>query len=105
MTFSFILWLIICMSLHTYYSLYIIGSQSNYTVVIDGFFYIIIHYMVIISLHIDMLCIIVSSQTNYTVVIDTFLYHSPLHCYHIVMFTVFCITLFTIQYISFMNQY
>ena len=68
-------------------------------------FYIIIHYMVIISLHIDMLCIIVSSQTNYTVVIDTFLYHSPLHCYHIVMFTVFCITLFTIQYISFMNQY
>ena len=69
------------------------------------FFYIIIHYMVIISLHIDMFCIIVSSQTNYTVVIDTFLYHSPLHCYHIVMFTVFCITLFTIQYISFMNQY
>ena len=68
-------------------------------------FYILIHYMVIISLHIDMLCIIVSSQTNYTVVIDTFLYHSPSHCYHIVMFTVFCITLFTIQYISFMNQY
>ena len=27
------------MSLHTYYALYIIGSQSNYTVVIDGFLY------------------------------------------------------------------
>ena len=39
------------MLLHTYYTLYIIGSQSNYTVVIDGFY---IYHNPLYGYHISM---------------------------------------------------